>query len=86
MYAPAVWRCRFVNERFYRIDRARKCLQLLGGCDVDAETTDPHPPEWKKAPLAAAVGGWQWHVHPKGDLQHALNSNNTVLRCVNFKV
>jgi hypothetical protein len=66
MYAPAVWRCRFVNERFYRIDRARKCLQLLGGCDVDAETTDPHP--------------------PKGDLQHALNSNNTVLRCVNFKV
>ena len=76
----------FVHERYYRVDRHRKALQLLGGNDVPEETTDPHPPGWSKVPLVEApVGGWSWHIHPAGDLQHALNANNTVLRCVNFK-
>lgn len=87
--SPEVKNCvgtEFVHERFYRIDRDRKALQLLGGNDVPEETTDPYPPRWEQAPLVKApVGGWSWHIHPKGDLQHALNANNTVLRCVNFK-
>eukprot|EP00040_Diaphanoeca_grandis_P028590 m.165888 g.165888 ORF g.165888 m.165888 type:complete len:645 (-) comp31402_c1_seq1:67-2001(-) len=85
---PEVLKCvgtQFVNERFYKVDRERKALQLLGGRDVPSATTDPYAPAWHKAPINEVVGGWQWHIHPAGDLQHALNANNTVLRCVNFK-
>ena len=75
----------YTQLRYFRVDKAMKCMCLVGAMDVPEETSDPNVLTWSWAPLSEDHGGWQWHIIDVMDLQFELNANNTVMRSCNFK-
>ena len=65
---------RYECDRFFRVDRKRKAMQLIGFSvsPVEGRALEQH-------------GKWQWYPTIDGDnMQYSLNADNTVLREVNY--
>ena len=53
---------------------------------MPAESTDDNPPGggYNHHPLADDHDGWRWHIRKRNDFQLELNTDNSVLRAVDF--
>lgn len=78
---------KWVEIRYFEVDKVYKGLRVLGAVDVPEESTDDNPPGggYAQHPLSADHDGWRWHVRKKNDIQMELNADNSVLRAVDFK-
>jgi len=78
---------KFVEIRYFEIDKTYKGMRVLGAVSVPEESTDDNPPGggYNHHPLAEDHDGWRWHIRKKNDFQLELNTDNSVLRAVDFK-
>lgn len=78
---------KYVEIRYFEIDKTYKGMRVLGAVSVPNESTDDNPPGggYNQHPLSEDHDGWRWHVRKKNDFQLELNADNSVLRAVDFK-
>lgn len=77
---------KYVEIRYFEIDKTYKGMRVLGAVSVPEESTDDNPPGggYNHHPLADDHDGWRWHIRKKNDFQLELNTDNSVLRAVDF--
>eukprot|EP00040_Diaphanoeca_grandis_P026503 m.148574 g.148574 ORF g.148574 m.148574 type:complete len:659 (-) comp30607_c0_seq3:124-2100(-) len=88
----------FVQRRYFEVDMQKKAFVLLGGQDIDEETTCPvgsyfhygrHASKngWSRIPESGGIGDeedWWWYALPHRGMQFSLNYNNRILKNIDY--